>query len=170
MNWLLIDNEIRTQYSSGLPESESEQNGLPLQIARVMNPLLQPCRRWLSNIHDTVFQSSSWFCDGRDARGITKGSTVFDFLVKLNFHRKGKQRLPARNPSPLATTQALNQSWYVDFMHDAMASGRRYTTHSLHYSYSHDAVNFHINTVKNHAETEALVSMDLWYSEDKGPF
>lgn len=91
-------------------------------------------------------------------------------LLKLNFRRKGKQRLPVRNPSPLATTQALNQSWYVDFMHDALASGRRYTTHSLHYSYSHDAVNFHINTVKNHAETEALVSMDLWYSDDIGPF
>lgn len=39
--------------------------------------------------------------------------------------RKGKQRLPTRNPSPLAVPEALNQRWSVDFMHDALASGRR---------------------------------------------
>lgn len=31
-------------------------------------------------------------------------------LLKLNFRRKGKQRLPVRNPLPLATPEALNQS------------------------------------------------------------
>ncbi|BFT83934.1 hypothetical protein GVv1_47260 (plasmid) [Enterobacter pseudoroggenkampii] len=35
-------------------------------------------------------------------------------LLKLNFRRKGKQRLPARNPTPLATPEALNQSWSID--------------------------------------------------------
>ncbi|MFS7632860.1 hypothetical protein ACJ8BK_23990 [Klebsiella pneumoniae] len=44
-------------------------------------------------------------------------------LQKLNFRRKGKQRLPVRNPSPLATPEALNQSWSVDFMHDAWSVG-----------------------------------------------
>lgn len=34
-------------------------------------------------------------------------------LLKLNFRRKGKQRLPVRNPSPLVTPEALNQSWSV---------------------------------------------------------
>lgn len=37
-------------------------------------------------------------------------------LLKLNFHRKGKQRLAVRNPAPLATPQALNQSWSIDFI------------------------------------------------------
>ncbi|MCH5485894.1 IS3 family transposase, partial [Salmonella enterica subsp. diarizonae serovar 16:z10:e,n,x,z15] len=41
-------------------------------------------------------------------------------LLKLNFRRKGKQRLPVRNPSPLATPEVLNQSWSVDFMNDAL--------------------------------------------------
>lgn len=45
-------------------------------------------------------------------------------LLKLNFRRKGKQRLPVRNPVPLATPEALNQSWSVDFMHDALVCGR----------------------------------------------
>ncbi len=31
-------------------------------------------------------------------------------LLKLNFRRKGKQCLPVRNPAPLATPKALNQS------------------------------------------------------------
>lgn len=31
-------------------------------------------------------------------------------LLKLSFRRKGKQRLPVRNPSPLATPEALNRT------------------------------------------------------------
>ena len=47
-------------------------------------------------------------------------------LLKLNFRRKGKQRLPVRNPAPLATPEALNQSRSIDFMHDALTCGRRF--------------------------------------------
>lgn len=46
-------------------------------------------------------------------------------LLKLNFRRKGKQRLPVRDPAPLATPEALNQIWSIDFMHDALTCGRR---------------------------------------------
>ncbi|KYP00562.1 transposase [Yersinia pestis] len=41
-------------------------------------------------------------------------------LLKLNIRRKGKQRLPARTPSPLAVPERLNLSGAVDFMHDAL--------------------------------------------------
>lgn len=41
-------------------------------------------------------------------------------LLKLNFHRKGKQRLQVRNLTPLATPEALNQSGSIDFMHDTL--------------------------------------------------
>ena len=47
------------------------------RIPRVMNPLLPPCRLRLSDTQDTAFRSFSRFCDGKDTRGITKGSTVF---------------------------------------------------------------------------------------------
>lgn len=47
-------------------------------------------------------------------------------LLKLNFRRKGKQRLSARNPEPLATPEALNQSWFVDFMYDSLVCGSRF--------------------------------------------
>ncbi|KHT32685.1 transposase [Pectobacterium carotovorum subsp. carotovorum] len=52
-------------------------------------------------------------------------------LLKLNFRRKGKQRLPMRYPAPLATPEHLNQSWSVDFMHDALVCGRRFRTFNV---------------------------------------
>ncbi|MGK8188771.1 IS3 family transposase [Serratia nematodiphila] len=52
-------------------------------------------------------------------------------LLKLNFRRRGKQRLPVRNPAPLATPEALNQSWSIDFMHDALVCGRRLRTFNV---------------------------------------
>ncbi|ASN83978.1 IS3 family transposase [Pectobacterium versatile] len=52
-------------------------------------------------------------------------------LLKLNFRRKGKQRLPVRNPAPLAAPEHLNQSWSVDFMHDALVCGRRFRTFNV---------------------------------------
>ena len=53
------------------------------------------------------------------------------YLLKLNFRRKGKQRLPVRNPSPLVRPEALNQSWSTDFMHDALVFGRRFWTFNV---------------------------------------
>jgi putative transposase len=47
-------------------------------------------------------------------------------LLKLNFRRKVKQRLPERNPATLATPEAMNQSWSIDFMHDALVLGRHF--------------------------------------------
>ncbi|BFI60221.1 hypothetical protein KD4_41660 (plasmid) [Yersinia pseudotuberculosis] len=43
-------------------------------------------------------------------------------LLKLNIRRKGKQRLPACNPSPLAVPERLNLSGSVDFMHNAQCT------------------------------------------------
>ncbi len=52
-------------------------------------------------------------------------------LLKLNFRRKGKQRLPVRNPASLTTPHALKQSWSIDFMHDALVCGRRFRTFNV---------------------------------------
>lgn len=52
-------------------------------------------------------------------------------LLKLNFRRKGKQRLPVRNPAPLATPEVLNQNWSVDFMHDALVCVRRFRAFNI---------------------------------------
>ncbi|MFJ5434024.1 IS3 family transposase [Pectobacterium sp. CHL-2024] len=52
-------------------------------------------------------------------------------LLKLNFRRKGKQRLPVRDPAPLAAPLHLNQSWSVDFMHDVLMCGRCFRTFNV---------------------------------------
>ncbi|AJI81119.1 putative transposase [Yersinia enterocolitica] len=52
-------------------------------------------------------------------------------LLKLNIRRKGKQRLPARTPSPLAVPERLNLSGSVDFMHDALICVDDYNRETL---------------------------------------
>ncbi|NVN82675.1 transposase [Vibrio sp. Scap24] len=40
--------------------------------------------------------------------------------LKLNFRRKGKGRLPSRNPAPLAAPEYMNACWSMDFVSDAL--------------------------------------------------
>lgn len=51
--------------------------------------------------------------------------------LKLNKRRKGKRRLPTRNPQPLAVPQAANCCWSVDFMSDSLHDGRRFRTFNV---------------------------------------
>lgn len=51
--------------------------------------------------------------------------------LKLNKRRKGKRRLPARNPAPLQDSQKANECWSADFMSDALWCGRRFRTFNL---------------------------------------
>ncbi len=48
--------------------------------------------------------------------------------LKLNLRRKGKRRLPPREPRPLASTEAPNACWSADFMSDALWDGQRFRT------------------------------------------
>lgn len=66
-------------------------------------------------------------------------------LLKLNFRREGKQRLPVCNPAPLATPQALNQSGSIDFMHDALVCGRRFRTLNVVDDFNREALAIEID-------------------------
>ncbi|HCI6751867.1 TPA: IS3 family transposase [Klebsiella quasipneumoniae subsp. quasipneumoniae] len=66
-------------------------------------------------------------------------------LLKLNFRRKGKQRLPVRNPVPLVTPEAMNQSWSIDFMHDALVCGRRLRTFNVVDDFNREALAIEID-------------------------
>ncbi|WP_404826320.1 IS3 family transposase, partial [Pluralibacter gergoviae] len=66
-------------------------------------------------------------------------------LLKLNFRRRGKQRLPVRNPAPLATPEALNQSWSIDFMNDALVCGRRFRTFNVVDDFNREALAIEID-------------------------
>lgn len=60
--------------------------------------------------------------------------------LKLNLRRKGKQRLPNRNPAPLSVPETLNQSWSADFMNDALMCGRRFRTFNVVDDFNREAL------------------------------
>ena len=60
--------------------------------------------------------------------------------LKLNKRRKGKRRLPTRNPAPLAVTQTMNECWSADFMSDALWDGRRFRTFNVVDDFNREAL------------------------------
>ncbi|MDR7088638.1 transposase InsO family protein [Cellvibrio fibrivorans] len=51
--------------------------------------------------------------------------------LNLNRRRRGKKRLPTRNPEPLTVPTTANHCWSMDFMNDALMCGRRFRTFNL---------------------------------------
>ena len=49
----------------------------------------------------------------------------------LNQRRRGKRRLPNRDPAPLAAAVAMNACWSADFMSDTLWDGRRFRTFNV---------------------------------------
>lgn len=58
----------------------------------------------------------------------------------LNIRRKGKKRLPTRNPQPLSVPDSLNQNWSVDFMSDSLWDGRTFRTFNVVDDYNREAL------------------------------
>ncbi|EFA4957767.1 hypothetical protein CXY45_002623 [Escherichia coli] len=50
-----------------------------------------------------------------------------------------------RNPSPLATPEALNQSWSIDFMHDALVCGSHFRTFNVVDDFNREALSIEID-------------------------
>lgn len=61
-------------------------------------------------------------------------------LLRLNKRRKGKRRLPTRNPEPLVVPPIANQCWSVDFMSDTLSDGRRFRTFNVLDDFNREAL------------------------------
>lgn len=51
--------------------------------------------------------------------------------LNLNKRRRGKKRLPTRNPEPLSVPVTVNRCWSMDFMNDSLFCGRRFRTFNV---------------------------------------
>lgn len=60
--------------------------------------------------------------------------------LKLNLRRRGKRRLPQRNPMPLAVGEAINSGWSMDFMSDSLWDGRRFRTFNVIDDFNREAL------------------------------
>jgi len=59
--------------------------------------------------------------------------------------RKGKRRLPNRNPAPIAVPESINQCWSMDFMSDSLYSGRRFRTFNVVDDYNREVLAIEID-------------------------
>jgi len=66
--------------------------------------------------------------------------------LKLNFRRKGKKRLPSRNPQPLAVPTDANKCWSIDFMSDVLTSGQRFRTFNVVDDFNREALAIEVDT------------------------
>jgi putative transposase len=70
---------------------------------------------------------------------------VYKFL-KLNMKRKCKRRLPARILNPLEAVNRINLSWSMDFMSDALLSGRKFRVFNLLDDFNREALAIEVDT------------------------
>lgn len=65
--------------------------------------------------------------------------------LNLNKRRRGKKRLPTRNPQPLSVPKTANQCWSIDFMSDSLQCGRRFRTFNVVDDFNREALAIEID-------------------------
>jgi putative transposase len=67
-------------------------------------------------------------------------------VLKLNLRRKGKKRLPSRDPHPLIVPDLANICWSVDFMSDALYGGMRFRTFNVVDDFNREGLDIEVDT------------------------
>lgn len=66
--------------------------------------------------------------------------------IGLNIRIKPKKRLPSREPKPLVQPERANESWSVDFMSDALVTGRTFRTFNIIDDFNREALWIEVDT------------------------
>lgn len=88
-------------------------------------------------------------------------------LLKLNQRRRCKRRVPQRIKEPLQTSERLNQSWSLDFMHDTLTNKRRFRTFNILDDYNRKAIS--IEAEFSFASTSVITAMQRAIHEHGKP-
>ena len=74
------------------------------------------------------------------------GLSVSENLLKQDFYATGpNQKWSGGNPARLATSEAINQSGSVDFIHDSLVSGRHFRTFNVVDDFNREALAIEID-------------------------
>ena len=65
--------------------------------------------------------------------------------LSLNKRRRGKKRLPSRDPVKLSVPSAINQCWSIDFMSDSLFCGRKFRTLNIVDDFNREALAIEID-------------------------
>lgn len=94
----------------------------------------------------------------------------------LNLRIKPKKRFPKREPQPLVVPEQANHTWSVDFMSDALTSGRSFRTFNVLDDFNREALWIEIDTSLPAARVVRVFDMlASWHSypqmirSDNGP-
>ena len=65
--------------------------------------------------------------------------------LELNLRIKPRRRIKRAKPQPLAVPDSINQSWSMDFMHDALTDGRAFRLFNVIDDYNREALTVEID-------------------------
>ncbi len=69
--------------------------------------------------------------------------------MKLNLRRTAKRRLPERERVPLYVPRHPDTVWYLDFMSDALACGKRFRTFNVVDDFNRELLHIEVDTSLN---------------------